>query len=82
MAALQQDKALAWVMIIVIVAVIGYGVLNMPDRRTGAQRVGDAIGELPEGVDKAARQLEKRTPGEKLGDAVKDVGDEMKRQKD
>lgn len=66
------------VIVLVIVGVLIYAVLTMPDRRNGAERVGDAIHELPNGVDKAARQLEDRTPGEKLGDAVKDAGDDIK----
>lgn len=66
------------VALVVILAVMAYGVLTMPDSRSGAERVGDAISELPNGVDKAARQLEDRTPGEKLGDAVKDAGDGIK----
>ena len=65
--------------IVAIAAILAYGVLTMPDRRNGAERLGDAIHELPKGPDKAARQLENRTPGEKLGDAVKDAGDDIKR---
>ncbi len=64
--------------LVVILAIMAYGVLTMPDNRTGAQRIGDAVAELPNGVDKAARQLEDRTPGEKVGDAVKDVGQDIK----
>lgn len=65
-------------LVLIVVAVALYGVLTMPDRRNGAEKLGDAIHELPKGVDKAARQLEDRTPGEKLGDAVKDVGNDIK----
>lgn len=68
--------------LVIILAIMAYGVLTMPDNRTGAQRMGDAISELPNGVDKAARQLEDRTPGEKLGDAVKDAGEDIKRSAD
>ena len=50
----------------------------MPDNRSGTDKLGDAIHALPDGPDKAARQLENRTPGEKLGDAVKDTGDNIK----
>ena len=64
---------------VIIIAIIGYSFLTMPDNRNGAEKLGDAIHELPKGVDKAARQLEDRTPGEKLGDAVKDTGDDIKR---
>lgn len=63
----------------VFVAVIGYYILNAPDNRNAGEKVSDAINELPKGVDKAARQLEDRTPGEKLGDVVKDAGDDAKK---
>lgn len=65
--------------VFIIVAVIGYYVLNAPDRRTAGEKVSDAINELPSGVDKAARQLENRTPAEKLKDAAKDVGNDIKK---
>ncbi len=58
--------------IILVVAFLAYTVLTMPDRRTTTERVGDAIHDLPQGVDKASRQLEDRTPGQKLGDEIKD----------
>jgi hypothetical protein len=63
--------------IIVIVAVIAlgflaYGVLTMPDQRTPTDKISDAVDELPNGVDKAARELEDRTPGERIGDSIRD----------
>ena len=60
------------VIAIVIVVGVGYLLLTMPDRRTTTEKVGDAIHDLPQGVDKAGRQLESRTPGEKIGDTIKD----------
>lgn len=62
-----------------IIAVIGYYVLNTPDRRDPGQKVSDAINELHNGPDKAARELESRTPGEKLEDAVGDKKDDIKK---
>ena len=70
-----------WLLIIVVVgvaAVLAYGLLTAQDRRSPTEKIGDAIHELPKGVDKAERQLENRTPGQKLGDAVKDAGDTIK----
>lgn len=75
MADSKNNKTLLTIVIVGIIAVLAYGVLTMPDRRTGGEKIGDAIDALPQGVDKAARQLEDRTPGEKLGDAVKDATD-------
>lgn len=71
-------KTAVVILIIAVVAMLAYSVLTMPDNRSGAERVGDAISELPNGVDNAAEQLEDRTPGEKIGDAVEDAGDSIK----
>ena len=64
---------------LIVVAGIGYYILTAPDNRTAGDKIGDAINELPNGVDKAARQLEDRTPAEKLGDAAEDAGDDLKK---
>jgi len=67
-------------MILVAVAVIFliYSVLTTPDQRTLPERMGDAIHALPQGVDKASEEFQDRTPGQKLGDAVKDTGQKIK----
>jgi len=49
--------------------------LNAPDRRTPGEKVGDAIGQLDNGVDNAARELEDRTPAERGADAIRDATD-------
>lgn len=67
------------VILAAVVIIIGYYIFNAPDQRNAGEKIGDAINELPKGVDKAARQLENRTPGEKLGDVVKDAGDDIKK---
>lgn len=70
------------IVVIAIVAMLVYSVLTMPDNRTGAERIGDAVSELPNGVDKAAKELEDRTPGERLGDAVEDAGESIRHSTD
>lgn len=70
------------IIVVAIVAIVGYAFLTMPDRRTTGEKIGDAVDALPQGPDKAIRQLEDRTPGERLGDAVKDAGDDIKRNTD
>jgi hypothetical protein len=64
---------------VMVIMIIGYSVLYAPDQRSGGQKIGDAIDELPNGVDKAARQLEDRTPADKLKDAANDAGDDVKK---
>ncbi|HEX4890883.1 MAG TPA: hypothetical protein VFW37_11035 [Alphaproteobacteria bacterium] len=73
-----QGKYLVMVALAIAVAVGGYFILNAPDQRSPGDKIGDAINELPNGVDKAVRELEDRTPGEKLGDAIEDAGDDLK----
>jgi cell division protein FtsL len=74
-----QGKSLMIAVTILVIAVLGYYVLNAPDRRNASEKMSDAINELPKGLDKASRQLENRTPGEKLSDAAKDAGDDVKK---
>lgn len=71
----KNNKPILAVILVIIIAVVGYAVLTMPDQRTSGEKIGDAIDALPQGMDKAARQLEDRTPGEKLGDAINDSTD-------
>jgi hypothetical protein len=72
-------KYLLILCLVAVVSLVGYSVMNAPDRRSAGDKIGDAINELPSGVDKAARQLEDRTPADKLGDAAKDAGDDLKK---
>ncbi len=71
----EKYKAPLAVLAVIIIAAVGYGILTMRDQRSATEKIGDAIHDLPQGTDKAERQLEDRTPGQKLGDAVKDAGD-------
>lgn len=71
----NQGKNILIVVIIAVLAVIVWGVLTMPDRRTTGEKLGDAVDELPNGIDNAARELEDRTPGERIGDAINDATD-------
>ncbi|MEQ1889657.1 MAG: hypothetical protein ABL951_10840 [Alphaproteobacteria bacterium] len=78
-ASLFQGKYLVMAAVAAAAVIGGYYILNAPDQRNAGEKIGDAINELPNGIDKAARQLESRTPGEKLEDAVKDAGDDIKK---
>lgn len=53
-------KYLLMLSFIIIVGFIGYSLMNAPDRRTGGEKIGDAIDELGD-----------RTPAEKLSDKMK-----------
>ncbi len=65
--------------VVLLIGVVGYYVLTAPDRRNPGEKVGDAINELSRGVDKAARQLQDRSPGDKLNDAAKDAAQDLKK---
>ena len=78
MAQQSQSNVLMIIVLVIVVGIAAY-VLNAPDKRNPVQKLGDAIEQLPKGTDKAARELKDRTPGEKLGDAVKDEGDDVKK---
>lgn len=58
---------LCGVALVVIAAIF---LLNLPDNRSGTERVGDAVEALPQGVDKAGDQLKDRNPVDKAGDAI------------
>lgn len=53
-----------------LVVIIAVFLLNLPDNRSGPQRVSDAVEALPKGVDKTDDQLKDRNPVEKAGDAI------------
>jgi len=75
----SRIKSLLTVGIFTVIILVGYYVFTAPDRRNAGEKISDAISALPNGVDKAARQLENRTPAEKLKDAAKDVGNDIKK---
>ena len=75
----SSDKFILTLALLAVIAVVGYYVLNSPDKRGAGEKVSDAISELPNGVTKASRQLESRTPADKINDAAKDAGNDIKK---
>lgn len=59
----------------VLLIVVAYFMLTKPDNRGPLEKVGDAVGRLDEGVDDAARELEDRTPAERIEDGIEDATD-------
>lgn len=57
-----SGKFLVTAALVVILAVLGYYVLNEPDKRSAGEKIGDAIDELGD-----------RTPSERLGDNLKKI---------
>ncbi|NDF12060.1 MAG: hypothetical protein EB060_04495 [Proteobacteria bacterium] len=73
-------RTLTTLLIIAILSLGLYLLLTTPDQRSLGQRFDQAVDDLREGksAKDAARTLERRTPGQKIGDAVKDAGDKIK----
>ncbi|MCK9992993.1 MAG: hypothetical protein Dbin4_01513 [Alphaproteobacteria bacterium] len=74
-----QARFLAIAAIAIIAGIAGYYLMNAPDRRSTGEKIGDAVDELDRGLGEAAEKLEDRTPAEKLGDAIEDAGDDIKK---
>ncbi len=75
----SSGKFLVTAALVMVIGIVGYYILTAPDKRNAGEKLSDAINELPNGVDKASRQLENRTPADKLNDAAKDAGDDLKK---
>ena len=73
----KQGSILAVTALAIILVIVGYYVMHQQETRTAGQKVGDAVNELQKGADKAAQQLEDRTPIEKLEDTTKNVGEDI-----
>ncbi len=61
--------------VILVVGVMAFNALNAPDTRSPGDKIGDAIDQLDNGVDDAARELEDRTPAERIKDDINDATD-------
>lgn len=71
----QNTRFLAITIVVLLVLAFGYAFLTMPDQRSTGERMGDAVSKLDEGVDDAARELEPRTPAERIKDDYEDATD-------
>lgn len=63
------------VIAVLVVGFVAYAALTAPDQRSTGEKVGDAVGKLDEGLDDAGRELEDRTPAERISDEVQDATD-------
>ncbi len=71
-------KMILGVLAVILLGAITWNMYGMPDNRSTGERLGDAISALPNGVDAASHELKDKTPTDKLGDAVKKVGEDIK----
>ena len=76
----QKNNTLLWVLVVAAVVVAGIWFFTARDNRTTGERLGDAAGELHNGVTDAGRELKDRTPAEKTGDAINDAAQDAKQE--
>lgn len=67
-----MNNRILTVIVLLLAIAGGYVLLTMPDRRTTGDKIGDAVDTIDRGgsLGDAAKQLESRTPAEKIEDAV------------
>ncbi|MGE0251856.1 MAG: hypothetical protein AB7G80_01500 [Dongiaceae bacterium] len=76
---MKDNRALIAALVIVVIAILGYLFLTQPDRRTTGERVGDAVEQLSDGVGDAGRELQDRTPAERLRDNAEEMKEDLRR---
>ncbi len=74
-----QARYVIMVVVAATLTVFALYILNTPDHRNAGEKLVDTVNELPNGIDKAARQTQDRTPGDKLKDAAKDATSDVKK---
>ena len=66
--------------IVLIAVIIGFAYYSGKDNRTSGERIGNAIDAAPQGLDKAAAQLENRSGEERAKDDANRIGDQAQSQ--
>lgn len=75
----MNNKSMMGIIAAVLVIVLGYFILTMPDHRTGGEKIGDAIDQAADGnFGNAAKELGDRTPADRLKDAAEDAKEDLK----
>jgi len=71
----KNTQIIIAVIVVALIGFVAYGAMNTPEQRSPGEKIGDAIDQLDNGVDNAARELEDRTPAERIKDEVNDATD-------
>jgi cell division protein FtsL len=73
----KNTKIIIGVIVVAVLAVLGFSIMNAPDQRTGGEKVGDAVDALSEGqgIDEATEELQDQTTGEQVQDAAEEAVD-------
>ena len=81
MAGGRSSNTLVTLLIVIVVIAGAYYFLYGKDTRTGGQKLGDAVDTLGDthSLGRASEELKDRSPAEKLGDAIKNKNEELKK---
>lgn len=71
----KNTQTILGILLVGVIAVGAWAMLNQPDDRTVGQKIEDAGNKLGDGLDDAARELEDRTPLERMEDDYEDATD-------
>lgn len=71
----KNTQIITTALAIVALGGVAWAALNTPDDRSVGEHVEDAVNDLDKGVDDAFRELEDRTPLERVDDSYNDATD-------
>lgn len=77
---MTQHKPQNWLIAAALtlsVAAAGYWAYNQPDKRSDSEKLSDALGEVSQGFENAAKEFEDKTLGEKLQEDLKAASEEI-----
>jgi short subunit fatty acids transporter len=68
-------KVVVGVLVVLVVGFLLFKYMTTPEDRTVGQKVEAAVDNLDNGVDDAARELQDRTPAQRIEDGIEDATD-------
>jgi hypothetical protein len=77
----RSNNTMMYIVALVVATIIALAAIMHYTKRdqTIGERMDAAAGEMAKGIDNAADKFRDRTPTEKVGDAVEDMGDSVQR---
>lgn len=77
----RSNNTVMYILALVVATIIALAAIMHYTKReqTLGERMDAAAGEMAKGIDNATDRFRDRTPAEKVGDAVEDMGDSVER---
>jgi hypothetical protein len=77
----RSNNTFMYILALVAATIIALAVIMHYTKKeeTLGERINAAAGEMADGIENATDKLRNRTPAEKAGDAIEDMGDSIKR---